>query len=100
MKHLHYAGQVIAISDALAEMLETLVLAHLYDGKSVFLPVAGYQDERDSVMSLLFGPGIPVLIGEPWIQDNRPPASRDEDSLRFFEDLLLSVESEQMERPD
>ena len=100
MKHLHYAGQVVAISDALAESLETLVVAHLDDGKSIFLPVAGYQDERDSVMSLLFGPGIPVMIGEPWIQDHRLPASHDEDSLKFFDDLLRFVESEQMERPD
>ena len=40
MKHLHYAGQVIAISDALAELLETLVVAQGLSLKRCFRPDA------------------------------------------------------------
>ncbi|MFZ4894620.1 hypothetical protein ACL9RL_09235 [Plantibacter sp. Mn2098] len=94
MKHLHYAGQVLAISDGLASMITEAVSDFLFAGKSAVWPVAGYQDEREVVAQMQFGPGIPWLIVDSWLPDERVPARHDDDSIAYIEGEKYSLDSD------
>ncbi|HXH36901.1 MAG TPA: hypothetical protein VNJ54_21170 [Plantibacter sp.] len=94
MKHLHYAGQVFAISDQLADTLADAITDFVRVGRSALWPVAGYQDEREVVAKVLCGPGIPFLIAPTWLPDDREPPKHDADSIAFIDGDHHALEAE------
>lgn len=99
MKHLHYDSLVIAISDELAQTIETAALEFMHEGRHAIWPIAGYRDERDEVsVQLPFGPGLRFAITETWLPDQRDDARYTADSIAYIEGERQALENEVMAR--
>lgn len=94
MKHLFYGSQVIAISDLLAETVSNAAHDYASNGRSVMVPIAGYVDHNEITAEILLGPGIPLMIADPYLPDTRMPAKNDRESIAFVTDLINDLDAE------
>ena len=96
MKHLYYAGHVLAVDDQVASAIQEGAAAFSNVGRNTTWPVACYRDEHEEVVQMLIGPGIPILISDPWLADDRPAPKHSTDSADYItaETNALDVEDE------
>ena len=96
MKHLYYAGHVLAVDDQVASAIQEGAAAFSNVGRNTTWPVACYRDEHEEVVQMLIGPGIPILISDPWLADDRPAPKHTADSVDYItaETDALDVEDE------
>lgn len=94
VKHLHYAGQVLAVGNTLAQIIQDGAAQFANAGRSTTWPIACYRDEREDVAQVLVGPGIPILITAPWLDDERSEPRHTNDSEGYITSEVDALESD------
>jgi len=94
MKQLHYASQVMAIGDQLAEAIERGAQEFANAGRSSVWPVACFRDEREEIVQIMVGPSIPFLISPTWLPDDRDDPAHTDRSVEYIDDEISALDAE------
>lgn len=97
MKNVHYGLQVLTVSQAVAEKLEQVLHAVLYENTSTVVPLAAWQDEREVWAEVQVGPGISVMIADTWLPDDRPDPKKSAVCIELLEGIRALYEDQSAE---